>query len=459
MKEQFDKKLVDKIKDSFQQHEEPFDLQEFEKFKKLYFGRNNNVFKRIGGFWWMGIAASLILGLFFLSQLQFNENVQNGDSLDLLTSNGPSSFDNLKSTENLKEEQYIEREHKSIEDSHTKAQAKSSEQLLLISPKNVQIRKEEMEVKGSLERVLPTTPAMVDNSENRNDINIAPENPESLESLPKRLTLTLDNKDEENVEEYINKWLGGVAEIEEKKTIAKNESKTDPIKLGVLLAPQTISNATQAVNLGAGMMSEFSFSKRLKLDVGVAYARQQITPGNSNRDFLGVSEAYSSSNALDVATIQSESARAAFSGNFINASTELSFGQLEIPINLKYKVLENKNSDVYFISGFSNMMYLNQQNTTTFSTANLNYGTFVGMQSAIQTYTQTEVPNTGSGNVDTGQMLNFGFGFEQSLKNGTFLSIEPFYKFSLGDQTFNNQQFSIGGINLRMNFQLKNKKE
>ena len=96
-------------------------------------------------------------------------------------------------------------------------------------------------------------------------------------------------------------------------------------------------------------------------------------------------------------------------------------------------------------------MYLNQQNTTTFSTANLNYGTLVGMQSAIETYTQTEVPNTGSGNIDSGQMLNFGFGYEQNLKNGTFLSIEPFYKFSLGDQTFNNQQFSIGGINLRMN--------
>jgi hypothetical protein len=210
------------------------------------------------------------------------------------------------------------------------------------------------------------------------------------------------------------------------------------------------------LSLGAGMMSEFSFSKRLKLDVGLAYARQQITPTSSNRNIMSSSDAVFSI-ALDQAA-SAESARAAFAGNFINASTELSFGQLEIPVNLKYKVLENKNADVYFMSGFSNMMYINQQNTTTFSTANLNQGNVVGIQPAIQTYTQTESPGKDSGNVDSGQMLNFGFGYEQNLNNGTFLSIEPFYKFSLGNQTFSNQQFSIGGINLRMNFQLKNKK-
>jgi hypothetical protein len=77
----------------------------------------------------------------------------------------------------------------------------------------------------------------------------------------------------------------------------------------------------------------------------------------------------------------------------------------------------------------------------------------------LNTFSQTIEPDNQSSGIDTGRMLNFGIGFEQNLKNGTFLSIEPFYKLPLGDQTFINQQFSIGGINLRMNFQLKNKKE
>ena len=139
---------------------------------------------------------------------------------------------------------------------------------------------------------MPTSPTLAEHIENRNETNTETEKTESLESLPQTLTLTFEALDDQKAQDYINNWLGDIAEIEEKKNLAKNQNKVDPIKLGVLLAPQTISNATQPVNLGAGMMSEFSFSKRLKLDVGLAYARQQITPTNSNRNWLSSSEAF-----------------------------------------------------------------------------------------------------------------------------------------------------------------------
>jgi hypothetical protein len=202
-------------------------------------------------------------------------------------------------------------------------------------------------------------------------------------------------------------------------------------------------------------MSEFSFSRRIKLDVGLAYARQHIEPTYggalyASADFSSSNDALSSAEYARLATL---------SGNYINASNELSFGQLEIPINLKFKVLENKSSDLYVVSGFSNMLYLNQQNVTTYSAVNLSQPNFSSSNQVVETFTQTQRPDSGSGNVDSGQMLNLGVGFEQSLKNGTFISIEPFYKMSLGTQTFSNQQFSIGGVNLRMNFQIKNKKE
>ena len=456
MKEQFDKRLVDKIKDSFQHHEEPFDLQEFEKFKKLYFGRKSNVFKRIGAFWWLGIAASLVLGVFILNRLQFVENGPNEDSVELMTSNKAIDFGNLNTAENPDGDNVIGSESKSIEKSNSIPQ-KNIENNSLSSPKKFQNKSKQLEVLQVSEKALPNNPTLAENIENRFDNNIILEKSEILNESPKTLTMTFDANEEQKVQDYIKSWLGEEVEIEDKKTVAKLDNKAEPIKLGVLVAPQTISNATQAVNLGAGMMSEFSFSKRLKLDVGLAYARQQTTSTVSVGNRPVVSNT-ADGNALYM-TSSSEAARSAFSGNFINASRDFSFGQLEIPINLKYKVLENKSSDIYIISGFSNMVYLNQQNTTTFSTANLSQANLMGMQPAIQTFTQTESVGNNDGNIDSGQMLNLGFGFEQNLKNGTFLSIEPFYKFSLGDQTFNKQQFSIGGINLRMNFQLKNKKE
>jgi hypothetical protein len=456
MKEQFDKRLVDKIKDSFQQHQEPFDLQEFEKFKKLYFRRKNNGLKRIGAFWWMGIAASLIAGLILLNQFQFKDEDQN--LVDLLTSNDSKTLEAPNSIESQKEDQEKSPENLTSIESDRKVQEnlyKKPEHSTKTGPNKT----ENKSTQSRSERNLSLGPTIVGNFETTEEINTTSEKIESPIENSKPITL---NKEESETEhktlDYIKTWLGEKPELEEKQTLEKTEKQNDPVKLGVMVAPQTISNATQAMNLGAGMMSEFSFSKRLKLDVGLAYARQQMTPTSRGGDsFASVNVA--DGTALYNAMSSAEAARSAFAGNFINATREFSFGQLEIPINLKYKVLENKNSDIYLISGFSNMVYLNQQTTTTFSTANLAQGNFVGTQPAIQTFTQTDGPGGDSGNIDSGQMVNLGFGFEQNLKNGTFLSIEPFYKFSLGDQTFNNQQFSIGGINLRMNFQLKNKKE
>jgi hypothetical protein len=455
MKEQFDKRLVDKIKDSFQQHEEPLDLQELEKFKKLYFGKKNKGLKSIGAFWWMGIAASLIAGIFFLNQWQNYNTDQNENPVELLGSDEPLNFEDQNSIEKLKEDQEKNPEVKSGLESQNRVQ-ETLNKTIASSSKEGLVKPDPKLVQGNEERTLSSLPTIAGNIEITNEINTTNEQIESSIEKSKALTFNLDS--EQKAMDYVKNWLGGETEIEEKQTLAKIDKKNDPVKLGVLVAPQTISNATQALNLGAGMMSEFSFSKRLKLDVGLAYARQQMTPSTSGGNRLMDSANVPEANALYLSA-SADASRSAFSGNFINATSEFSFGLLEIPINLKYRVLENKSSDVYLISGFSNMVYLNQQNTTTFSTANLAQGNFVGMQPAIQTFTQTESPGGGSGNVDSGQMLNIGFGFEQNLKNGTFLSIEPFYKFSLGDQTFNNQQFSIGGINLRMNFQLKNKKE
>src|SRR5690606_31079440 len=65
MKEQFDKKLVEKIKVSFQDHEEPFNPQEWEKLSHAYF---HPVKKKKFPYWPFlasGIAASLLFVLVF----------------------------------------------------------------------------------------------------------------------------------------------------------------------------------------------------------------------------------------------------------------------------------------------------------------------------------------------------------------------------------------------------------
>jgi hypothetical protein len=247
----------------------------------------------------------------------------------------------------------------------------------------------------------------------------------------------------EEAQQQINAWLAAAGNTEDGDKI--DEKTKRPLKLGVLMAPQTISNSTQNVNFGGGLMSEIAFSKRLRLDVGVGYAKQNLVPDQNNGGSLLMA---------DVAGIESSKANS-FASNYINSSSELSFGQVEIPLNMKYSVIQRKSADFYLVSGLSNMFYLNQEKTTTFNSVAFGANATNNGTQSLSSRSISESPADTGGQMDIGQLINLGMGFEQNLKNGTSISFEPFYKFTIGDQTFANQRFAIGGINLRMNFQLK----
>jgi hypothetical protein len=449
MREQFDKKLANKIKSSFKHFEGEYDASEWDKFSKVYFTKKEKP-AAIWIKWLSGIAAVAILGFSIYTIIQPSQIA--------------TPEKNMKIAQNTKESDETFSKKSIIEDSKSSEANPSEKNDSKVNQIPILTPKENLTQKVQKEEIKPTLSQSTDVLEKKTIISpLANENePSKLNNdLQPNITIADNIKPQLNVTteplgmssqeaiEQIKEWKGEPT-IASNQTILKENNSNEPVKIGILVAPQTISNSTQSINFGAGLMSELSFSKKLKLDVGMAYAYQNISPTSGDNILM-------SSAANDVG---SESLRAAtFTGNVINATRELSFGQLEIPINLKYKVMDKKESGIYLISGLSNMVYLNQKDVTTFSTANLATANFASNHQMLNTYNQTVKPSNQTSGLDTGRMLNFGVGFEQNLKNGTYLSIEPFYKLPLGDQTFTNQQFSMGGINLRMNFQLKSKKE
>ena len=447
MREQFDKKLINKIKSSFNELEGEYDASEWDKFSKIYFKKEEKP-KMIWLKWFSGIAAAILLGISLYAILRPAQNITIEDQ-NLITNNKedvPEQIENSESSDGdylsqpLKPTQPASRNlteaigQKSVS---TNESTKSVSQSLISKKanKNIAYIPESSEKAVLTENQSPEK-AVIPISPNTNSDLIAKTEVEQMT--------------QQEAMAQIQEWKGENELALKENEIPKEAFGKEPVKLGVMVAPQTISNSTQSLNLGAGLMSEFSFSKKLKLDVGLAFARQNISPTSGGNILMA-----NVSNNFDATNLKASS----FTGNVINSTRELSFGQLDIPINLKYKVFDRKESDIYLISGLSNMFYLNQQDVTTFSTANLATANLASNQPMVNTFTQTIEPGTQDSGIDTGRMLNFGVGFEQNLKNGTFLSIEPFYKLPLGNQTFTNQQFSMGGINLRMNFQLKTKKE
>lgn len=452
MREQFDKKLANKIKSSFKDLEGEFDASEWDKFSKIYFRKKSKPMV-VWIKWLSGIAAAILIGIALFTMYQPALN-PTSDIQNTIAENGKGFSDQNPTEKTSSPEVKAFEEIPSEKKNSTQAELTQKEK---ISNQKIESNKE-------IKKPIPQTynPEQVNKSISSGTVKNGVSNLDENNNVGKPIFSTPENSntgltakvDKQEITQQeaiaqIEQWKGEET-IASSETILKENNVKDPMKLGVLVAPQTISNSTQSINFGAGLMSEFSFSKKLKLDVGMAFARQNISPtSGGNILTAGVS------NDSESADLKA----AAFTGNIINTSRELSFGQFEIPINLKYKVMDKKESDLYLISGLSNMVYLNQKDVTTYSSANLSSANFAGSQQMLNTIKQTVEPDPQSNGIDTGRMLNFGVGFEQNLKNGTFLSIEPFYKLSLGNQTFTNQQFSIGGINLRMNFQLKTKKE
>ncbi|SIS79926.1 outer membrane beta-barrel protein [Belliella pelovolcani] len=460
MKEQFDKKLSNKIKSAFEDHQEPFDPQAWESFSAAYFKTGLPGGRSIWKWWLSGIAASIALAFMVfallptgdLSEDNFHVNENKSlnqeeltDTIDSKNDNSPRSFEkreigstnNSQSTKN----QTIGDPSKNI-DPNSAILADVSNKV--VNPSGLLVQKNESLASNlKIDRTPDFKFVSPDDSLKQNSL-IGLELKASKSEKLDLMTSKLMAEESQLAEKTIQQWLEEASNVDDRVVDKASQSN---FRLGLLLAPQSISNATQNLNLGAGLMSELSFSKRLKLDMGVSYARHSMNPAVNSQVMAANSD-----------FVQAADSRLAnFSNNFVNASYELSFGQLELPVNLKYKIVDKEKADVYLITGISNMVYLNQRNTGTFTAANFNtLGLMTGDQT-VQRFTETATPSDvsdGAGS-NVGQLLNLSFGYEHNLKNGTFLSLEPFYKMSLGGQTFVNQQFGIGGLNLRMNFQFK----
>lgn len=449
MKEQFDKRLVEKIRDSFQDHEEAFDPREWEKFSHAYFNKPKKN-KRIAywPFWVSGIAASLLLLFFFLP---FEKQIDEGltalkNEPAIIRGLAPENVDKVPSVieEDLSSEEQIESSVSELSSArlfNEKVEDVSSGSTGRVSYQGVEkvsaISKESFIAYDlpSSEFVLPEINLVTESSVTDLDGMIA--TPNQGEEI-----------DEEKAKAWVEQWKNGEEEAKpNSETIVKRNKDQNPFRLGVIGGPQSASNQVSGMQFGGGVISEFSLSDKLKIDVGVTYAHQSV-------------EANSSSNLPESMTMRASAAAEAnsFTNNYIGSEYTLSYSGLDIPVNLKYKVLDKENTNMYLITGLSSMVYLNQRGSETFSVSSKFSSNSLGdlqFASTVQEYTESYSPGSGDSNVDLGKMLNLSFGYEYNLTNGTFLSIEPFYKLPLGSLTFTNQQFSIGGVNLRMNFQFK----
>lgn len=445
MKEQFDKDLAKKIKDSFTKYEEPYDPKAWDRLSKAYFKPKKSAWAVFWPFITSGLAASL-----FMAVILWPETVEDTSTFKVADSSKSISKipDKLDPTID-QDNKLLDREDSTRSDI-TPAPfgdgiIKSKRKITPYTPAEHSTRKNIYKDPLPIAEEIPK-PSEIDLSSIQMEPTDTIQAPYVTESKGLNLTTGKDStylgRDrrsvmaQEEALELLEKWKN----LTEDNVGEKIVKEPLPFKLGVLVAPQASSNPVAGMNLGAGLMSEFSLSKKIKLDVGVTYARLSMNPENQR----------AMPQTMDMAMARSYS-------NFINSSYQLDFASLDIPVNLKYQVMETKNSGFYLITGLSSMVYLNQQATESFQTNSFFTTEADGVLSfspSVQQFSTVITPESGDNNVDLGRMVNLSVGYEYNLSDGMFISFEPFYKLPIGSLTFANQQFSIGGLNLRMNFKM-----
>jgi hypothetical protein len=272
MKEQFDKRLVEKIKDSFENHEESFDPKAWESFSAAYFKPK----KATSRFAWVLWAASLVavLGLIMLffpreRILSESETVAT-HSESLIGSPGegkalPPVVANIPESDGSGQPQLAEK--------------------IRFGNQGISEKKDGSENQTNVFDLARIDPSEIGNLTEVSEKNLGeiplPVKENDQNQLGTPFLSELKATEEKQAVDKIQAWLNDGKENEFEESQEEKEQK-NPVRLGVLVSPQTISNSNQPLNLGAGLMSEISFSKRLKLDLGMAFASQNINPNGSN---------------------------------------------------------------------------------------------------------------------------------------------------------------------------------
>ena len=209
-------------------------------------------------------------------------------------------------------------------------------------------------------------------------------------------------------------------------------------------------------NLGFGLSSDIKLTKKLKLSTGIALAQNTLKyTSNSSLPTNSASAFISTLNSASKGVMDSYPTS---QGGFAAATTaseiegfKASLLSLDIPVNIKYQVLSNKNK-LYVSTGFSSGTYLNEVYSYTYNKA------YAAGNTIILDSKGSDISSKSSNNFYLAKTLNISAGLSTPLTKTQDLTIEPFLKYPLGGLGEQHIKFGAAGINLKLNFNTSSKK-
>ncbi len=419
-----DNEIFARIKQSLDSYQEDYIPGSWENFLLIQKRRKRIFFLRIAS----GIAACLIVGF-----LGFNF-LNSSTGIDLVISNQTST--NISSPEKVEDQK--------IKEEFTPASIPASSILKQFTSNRVRSISPSISKQGFIAEREDTTPNqqkvlnnLIDSSAKKSvmatNINL------NITNKVDTVTLKVDTIRGKHVNTLLDsKTTSGNEEI-----AAVNKRK---IRFGLNLSPGL--NSTQSAstfNYMGGVSADIPLFANFELSTGIQIENQMIMNKTQGMTLASSSNSDYTSLASNKTVIPS-------------SQMEIKLINLDLPVNITWKFINEKTHAYYVSAGLSSLVYLKQENKNTIYSQQLvpAASSVVGQEvKSFDIVSQVNVTQnifTPNQVFDFAGRLNIILGVERKLSKRFFIHLEPYAKIPVAGQASENLKHTSTGINFKVSF-------
>ncbi len=425
MKEKFEHKLIQKIKDVFDSNQPEFNPQDWENMKARLAespSRKSPVYLT------MIRAASVLfilgIGSYFIWQrISQPVNQVNEKATEKSLSTSQKKPEGIQPTKKL--DQSLE--------SNILSEALST------SPDNEQV---ETDAKNILSEAFKNdVPDLLGNKSSeivKNDTTFAVAISDEYEAINAELSQNLISENAQETKEQVLPLVPD--EPDPEIVLSENHKQKQKVKVGVELASFTNYASEELVremNFGAGLTANIPIRSRFSFAPGIIVSSYNMQVENTDQ----------LSNKNSTPTISGiNSFETLIESNPDIKPNSVELTGLDIPLNIQYCFIRKPKSNYFVELGFSSLLYLSEKYD--YAVTEITGANPDGTYTYGQTYTgETETPAFET--FDFASLLNFSLGWDYRLSRGFGLTLNPYIKYPVSTMTSGDIKFGSGGLKLK----------
>ncbi len=429
MKEKFEHKLVNKIRDTFDSHEAEYNPQDWELLKDKLPEKRSAL-----PLFWIMARASVVLLLVALGSYFLWDGLLDKESL--LVKN-----ETLVETTQEQREAIDKVPNQTFDSNNSVVQENLAEKIENKNFGNGGQQLIENKIQSQSDQVAEI---VVSNEKHTSELMISQNNniDSSKPSTKDSIVVIAENniKNDDSLIQQDNQVVQTpIAQLDPSPDIYENKNATkEKVRLGAEFASFTnfsSEDITPDINYGGGVTVDIPIKRRFSFNPGLLVSVYNMKfEDNQNIVDPGADMLTTFSNLIEADPEVKPS--------------EMNLTGLDIPINFQYQVIKRNASNYFVELGFSSLLYLSENYSYTFailSDGPSPYGTNDIDNATTEDFSGSELKT-----FDFAKLINFSVGMDYRINKTLDITLNPYIKYPVSTLTSGDIKFGSGGLKLKL---------